>query len=188
MNWVQALTVGDRIALANLAFTVITTIAVLCLAYIALGQTARPKIAVRLHSPKRGGCRIDQSQLFVFEVVNVGHWYGSPIAVDVTLFVNFSPQFELIELRFGSVQELVNTDVRVGKCGMPYLKAHGLKLSRSETGEEVHVLVRTPRSPGKYRVRATAYSANDAHFTKDFIVRCAEGSKRAIREGPACGT
>jgi len=172
LEFLKQMTMGDKIALISLIFTVITTVCVLFLAYAALGQTARPNIAVRLLSPARNHCPTGETHLFVFDVVNLGHWYGSPIAVDVTVFFNFSPEFELRELRYGSTQEHVNTKVKTGKAAMRYLKAEGLKISRHETGEEVHVLADTPKTPGDYRMRVSAYSANDASFSRDFEIRC----------------
>lgn len=172
VDLLNQLTTGDKIALVSLLFTVITTVCVLVLAYAALAQTARPNITVRLISPARNRCPAGETQLFVFEIVNVGHWYGSPIAVDVTVFFNFSREFELRELRYGSTQESVNTKIRTGKGGTRYLKAAGLKISKREPGEQVHILAETPKAPGDYRLRVSAYSANDASFSTDFDIRC----------------
>ena len=172
LDLLKQMTIGDKIALISLIFTVITTVCVLVLAYSALAQTARPNITVKLLSPARNQCPTGETYLFVFDIVNLGHWYGSPIAVDVTVFFNFSPEFEPRELRYGSTQEHVNTKVRTGKRGMRYLKAEGLKISRHEQGEQVHILVGTPKAPGDYRMRVSAYSANDASFSKDLDIRC----------------
>lgn len=172
LELLKQMTTGDKIALISLIFTVITTVCVLFLAYAALAQTARPNIAVKLRSPARNQCRTGETHVFVFDIVNLGHWYGSPIAVDVTVFFNFSPEFELRELRYGSAQEQVNAKVKTGKGGMRYLKAEGLKISRHETGEEVHVLAETPKAPGDYRLRVSAYSANAASFSGAFEIRC----------------
>lgn len=62
--------------------------------------------------------------------------------------------------------------MKAGKGGMRYLKAEGLKLSRHETGEDIHILTTTPKEPGEYRVRVTAYSVNDASFSNAFRVAC----------------
>lgn len=170
---------GDRIALISLLFTVITTICVLFLAYAALAQTARPNVTVRMLSPDSLIC--GTATAVVFELVNVGHWYGSPIAVDLTVYFNFPAEFELRELRYGSVQEHVNTEVKSGVGGMCYLKAKGLKISHHEKGEEVHILARGPQTPGRYCVRVTGYSSNDAGFSKEFRLswRAAAGAGTA---------
>jgi hypothetical protein len=166
------MTTGDKIALISLIFTVITTGCVLFLAYAALAQTARPKITVQLLSPAGGQCLTETNEVFVFQVVNVGRWYGSPMAVDVTVYCNFPEAFSLRELRYGSMQEHSNTRVKAGKGGMRYLKAEGLKLSRRESGEMIHIQTTTPKDPGEYRIRVTGYSANDASFFRVFRIAC----------------
>ena len=166
------MTMGDTIALVGLIFTVITTVCVLLLAYVALAQTARPNIKVKLLSPVDGQCPTESNVEFIFGVVNVGHWYGSPIAVDVTVYCNFPARFGPQEMRYGSIQEHLNTNVKAGKGGMRYLKAEGLKLSRHEEGEQINILATTPKERGEYRIRVTAYSSNDASFSKTFTVSC----------------
>jgi hypothetical protein len=172
LDLLKQMSIGDRIALISLIFTVVTTACVLFLAYAALAQTARPNITVKLLSPALNQCLTDEAHLFVFDVVNIGHWYGSPIAVDVTVFFNFSPEFELREIRYGSTQEHVNTKVKTGKAAMRYLKAEGLKISRHEPGEKVHIMAVTPKAPGDYRLRVSGYSANDASFSQEFEIYC----------------
>ncbi len=161
---------GDKIALISLVFTVVTTIGVIFLAYAALAQAARPNITARLLSTDRLQC--DMESTHVFELINLGHWYGSPMAVDVTVYCDFPREFELRELRYGSIQEHANTEIKAGAGGTLYLKAKGLKLSRHDTGEEVHVIAKAPATPGDYRIRVTAYSSNDAHFSKEFVLTC----------------
>lgn len=161
---------SDRIAVVSLIFTLVTTICVLYLAYAALAHTARPHLTARLRSPARLQCGTES--LIVFEVVNIGHWFGSPMAVDVAVYCNFPPVFQLRELRYGSVQEHTNTEVKRGKRGANYLKAKGLMLSRHKDGEEIHVVAMSPSDPGTYTIGLTAYSSNDASFTKEFTVSC----------------
>jgi hypothetical protein len=115
---------GDKIALISLIFTVITTIGVIFLAYAALAQTARPNVTVQMRSPNLLQC--DAESIHVFEIINIGHWYGSPMAVDVTVYCDFPAEFELRESRHGSVQEHPITEVKAGAGGMYYLKAKGL--------------------------------------------------------------
>jgi hypothetical protein len=164
------LSTGDKIALISLIFTVITTVCVLFLTYAALAQTARPNITVRLLSPYYQQCGTEST--YIFEFVNIGHWYSSPIAVDLTAYCNFPSEFELLELRYGSVQENLNTEVKAGVGGVQYLKAKGLILSRHEKGEQVHLRAIAPKRPGNYRVRVTAYSSNDASLSVEFELSC----------------
>jgi hypothetical protein len=164
---------GDKIALISLVFTVITTVCVLFIAYATLSQTARPNITVRMLSPESLPC--DTEAMHVFEFLNIGRWYASPMAVDLTVYFNFPPAFELREVRYGSVQEHRSTEVKAGVGGMRYLKAKGLKLSRQEAGEQVHILATAPKKPGSYRIRISAYSSNDASLSKEFEVTCGSG-------------
>ena len=164
------MSLGDEIALISLAFTVVTTLCALFLAYAALTHTVRPNIKVRLASASEHGCGEDIT--LVFEFWNEGHWYGSPTAVDITAFCNFDPAFDLRELRYGSVQEYSDTNVREGVGNLKFLKARGLKLSRREASEQVHVRVITPKTPGRYKVWISAYSANDASLGMEFWINC----------------
>jgi hypothetical protein len=164
---------GDAIALVNLVFSVATTVCVLFLAYAALAHTARPNLTVRLRSQKRLEC--GTAATFIFELINLGHWYASPMAVDVTVYCNFPPEFGLHQLRYGSVQEHSTNEIKNGVGGMCYLRAKGIKLSKHEGGEEIHVLATTPRRPGSYRLRVSAYSANGASVANDFLVVCSSG-------------
>jgi hypothetical protein len=166
------MTTCDEIALVSLIFTVITTGGVLFLTYAALSQTARPNIKVQLLLPDGGQCLTEKDELFVFRVLNIGHWYGSPTAVDITVYCNFPDSFSPRELRYGSIQEHSNSRVKTGKDGMRYLKAEGLKISRHEGGEDIHVFTTTPKEPGEYQIRVTAYSANDASFSTEYTVVC----------------
>jgi hypothetical protein len=163
---------GDKVALISLIFTIVTTVCVLVLAYIALAQTARPNIGVRLVSPDPRRCLTGASEVFAFRILNVGHWYGSPTGIDLTVYCNFPPGFHLHELRYGSTQEHSNLRVKAGKGGMQYMKAEGIKIAHGEPGEEIHVLVTTPNDPGRYRIHVTGYSTNDASFTRRFTITC----------------
>lgn len=176
--WFADLSMSDRIALVTLVFTVITTVCVLFLAYAALAQTARPNLSVLMLSPRRLEC--NSVVRCVFEIRNVGHWYGSPIAVDVTVYCNFPPAFELQEILYGSVQELHSDEVEAGVGGMRYLKARGLEVSHREEGEEVHVITRAPLTAGRYQIRLTGYSPNDASFAREFEVDCFGGAPEVI--------
>src|SRR5262245_32339786 len=117
---------SDKIALVGLFFTVLTSVCAIFLAYAALRHTVRPNIILRMTSPKKLHCSSDC--MLVFEAVNVGHWYGSPMAVEVTVYCNFPSSFDLKEMRYGSVQQHQNTEVKFGKGGVRYLKARGIKL------------------------------------------------------------
>lgn len=158
----------DWIAAATLIFTMITTVCALYLSFVALRHSARPNIAVRMVSPS-SLCCAEESQL-VFEFGNVGHWYAKPMAINVVAFCNFDPQFELLEIAYGSVQAYKDTWVGVGKT--KYVKAKGLKLAFGDEWEAVHIRARTPVTPGNYRIRISAYSDNGASLVKEFRLSC----------------
>lgn len=120
------MSVSDWIAVASLILTIVSTVCVMFLSYAALRHTARPNVQVRRWSNERPRC--DEVDTHIFEIVNVGHWYGSPMAVDVVVFCDFPPVFQLEELLYGSVQEHRNTDVKRGKGGARYLKAKRTKV------------------------------------------------------------
>lgn len=160
----------DLVALGNLIFSLITTICALYLAYAALKHSARPNVKVAMLNANSQDCATVAR--FVFQFTNVGHWYAKPTAINVVAFFNFSPEFELIELRYGAAQEFKSTEVRVGVGKMKYLKAKGLKLTCGDEGEEVHVTAKFPEREGDYIIKVSAFSENDVSLKKEFKARC----------------
>jgi hypothetical protein len=158
------------IELASLAASIVTGLAALYIAYVALQHTARPNIDIRLIAPQR--IRRGEEVTIIFEVTNIGHWYAKPSAINVTIFFNFDPAFDLIESRYGSTQEFKDSEPQIGKGGMKYLKAKGLKLGYGHGGEQVHIIARAPAQRGDYRVRLSAYSENGASFGRDLSIGC----------------
>lgn len=161
----------DPIAIANLAFSMITSVCALYLSFAALQHSARPNIDVKMLSPKKN-LSCDSEDIIIFNFFNRGHWYAHPTAVDVVVFFNFNPKFELIECRHGSTQSYSNTNVKTGVGGMKYLKAKGLKLTYGEEGEEVHIQMKTPPEKGQYLVRISAFSDNGVSLKKEFKITC----------------
>lgn len=171
---------NDPIAIANLIFSIITSICALYLSFAALRHSAKPKVQVKMNSAKILTC--DCEQICVFDFINQGHWYARPTAIDVIVFCNFDPRFELIECLYGSTQSYSNTNVKLGVGKMKYLKAKGLKLTYGEEGEEVHVRVRTPTEPGKYLIRISAFSENGVSIKQEFKVTCKHENKNEATE------
>jgi hypothetical protein len=122
------LTGVDVISVANLVLAAVTMVCTLYLSYAALKHTAKPKIAVSMRAPSRLNC--GEQALFEFDFVNVGYWYASPMAINVVAYCNFDPRFELLEVRYGSDQSIINTETRIGVGGMKYMKAKGINLDR----------------------------------------------------------
>lgn len=177
----------DIISLANLLFTMITTVCALYLSLVALRHSALPRIDVRMVAPRAIECSTEHT--LIFEFGNVGHWYAKPMAVNVVVYCNFDPHFNPIEIAFGSVQAY--KDTWVGKGKMKYLKAQGIKLAYGEEWEAMHTRVVAPATPGDYLVRISAYSDNGASMVKEFRINCVATRETRIhaeqREGDAEG-
>ncbi len=161
----------DYISLANLILTFIVAVCALYLSFAALKHTARPNVEVRLINSSLLPC--GKTVTFIFGFSNIGHWYAKPMAINLVAFCNFDAAFELIELRYGSTQSFVNTDIKEGVGGMNYLKAKGLKLTYGEESEQVHIKAVVPKMKGRYKIRISAYSDNGVSFMKEFAVECA---------------
>jgi hypothetical protein len=161
---------SDKIALISLVVSSVTAMCAIFLSYEALVHSARPRLSLKMLTSSSLHCGVESTHIFAVE--NAGHWYASPMAVDVMVYCNFDPAFQLQRMRYGSIQEHVNTKVKSGVGDMKYLKAKGLKVSKREEGEHIHVVAIAPTLPGKYIIRLTASSANGASLTKEFPVTC----------------
>ncbi len=150
----------------------ITAICALYLSYVALQHSAKPKISIKMLSTQF--VKIEHEKVFRFQLINVGHWYAKPSAVDIMVFCNFDPAFDLKSIHYGSVQEYENTKVRKGVGGFNFLKAKGIKLGTGEEGEEVHVKLTTPKTKGTYSVRISALSEGGVSEKKEFKIKCVE--------------
>lgn len=159
---------SSNLEIAQLVFTIITTICALYLTYIGLIHAAKPKIKIKLLSSPKVIC--SEEVLLIFECLNVGYWYAKPMAVNLTIYCNFDLQFKLIELLYGSTQSYKDLDAKVGVGNMQYLKAKGIKLSYGEEGEQFHVRAIMPEIAGKYRIRISAFSENGASFKKMYYL------------------
>lgn len=161
---------SDILTIINTVLTGITALCALYLAYAALKHSATPNIRIRMLNDKIFHCK--QRVFFIFECTNIGYWYAKPTALNVIVFCNFAPEFELLELRYGSNQAYTDLDAKIGVGRMTYLKAKGLKLTHGEEGEAIHVKAITPEKAGKYKIRVSAYSDNGVSYRQEFIVVC----------------
>jgi hypothetical protein len=169
----------DPIALANLVISTLTAVSAIFIAFLALRHTAKPKIDVLLLNSKDDVLDCGSEVMFIFEVYNVGYWYAAAPALNITLYCNFDPAFDPVELRYGSIQEYLNKHVRVGKGGLKYIRAKGLKLSQRGEAEKVYVRSFVPKQPGRYRIKATAFSDEGTGVTKEYRVKCDSWSLRS---------
>jgi hypothetical protein len=158
----------DVIAVATLVSSTLTAVAAIYITFIALQQTARPEIDIHMKGnlifPSATEC------IFVFELVNIGHWYASPAAIDINVWPNFDSAFVLRECRYGSTQKRLNAHVRFGKDGVTFVRAKEIKLGYKGETEEFHIVGTTPDSPGRYQIKVTAISENGAACRRVFSI------------------
>jgi hypothetical protein len=150
----------------NACVAFITAICATYLAYMALKHSAKPRAIVIFEEPFALNC--NETGLLKFKFKNIGHWYAQPMIVNMTVFINFDEYFEPIEIRFGSIQEIIESNVRIGKGNMKFLKAKGIKLGYNEYHEEVHVLTKAPEKIGSYKIKVDAYSDNGLDLSQNF--------------------
>ena len=155
--------------LINIGLSLITAISASYLAYAALKHSARPHAKVHLNEPKL--LYAGATDLFKFSFQNAGHWYSKPMIVNMTTYINFDTNFEPFFIQYGSTQEIKDENVRIGKGKMKFLKAKGIKLSYGEDDEEIHVKAKNPSTPGRYKIKISAYSENGLSLTKHFEVK-----------------
>jgi hypothetical protein len=108
----------------------------------------------------------------MFEISNVGHWYAAPPAINTMIYFNFDPEFQLIELKYGSIQELSSNDVKIGKRRMKYIRASQIKLPHYQDAEQVHVRVIAPTTAGRYTILVSAFSEDRVFLSNRFRVWC----------------
>lgn len=152
----------------NICLSLITALSALYLAYAALKHSARPHAKVHLKEPKYLYAGV--TDLFIFSFQNTGHWYSQPMVVNMTAYINFDASFEPLYIRYGSIQDIKNKKVKIGKGKMKYLKAKGIKLSYGEDDEQIFVCARNPLLPGKYKIKVSAYSENGLSLNTIFEV------------------
>ena len=150
---------SDEIALWSLAFTVVTTLSMLWLAYLGLKLAAKPKIRITPQVQRSAAdysLRAGQEALFVFHLKNVGVFYARPAAIGCVLHFNFGTAFEVKSAKYGAALEKTTSQVAVGKDGCKYVTADGICLYYEDPGEDVELAVVAPRDTGLYKVWVTA--------------------------------
>jgi hypothetical protein len=111
----------SNIELTNMVLTFIIALSATYLAYAALKHSARPNAKVILIEPDI--FYTNETVLFKFSFKNAGHWYSKPMVVNMTVYINFDNRFELIFIKYGSIQHIEDTIVKIGKGKMKYMKA-----------------------------------------------------------------
>jgi hypothetical protein len=76
----------DIIGLADLAVASVTAVAASYLAFAALKNSAKPRFRVAwLRSSQETLRTTGDDDVFIFDVINIGHWYAKPPARDISL-------------------------------------------------------------------------------------------------------
>ena len=154
----------------NLILSIITTFAALFLSYIALKHTAKPRIEIQLLNDLPLKC--GSKSTIKFYIKNMGYFYAKPMVINLEVFFNFSVEFNLDKILYGSILEKSSNRVRTGAGNMVYIMADGIMLAHKESGEEVHIKTKVPKIPDKYLIKVTAFSENGVSFTKDYHIKC----------------
>jgi hypothetical protein len=149
--------------------SVVLSLMAVAISYMALVYTAKPRVVVELvdNQPLHAG----QEHDLQFRVK-----MGSRIkkaAADLRIYVNFVPQVEPINARYGSALELETTHVRTGKGPSRYVVVTGIRISRLEPipYEDFVVRARMPNVSGTHKGWVTIFaygSADDcgvSHFS-----------------------
>jgi hypothetical protein len=157
--------------LADFVVSSITAVCALYISFVSMRQSAKPLGAVRL--VKKPGFSAGSDLELHFNFTNRGRWYAKPPIVNLEVFVNFDPAFQLSRIRYGSILELENREVRTGKGGFSYLKASGLKIPYRGGAEPVAVDLRCPAAPGIYTIKIDAFSENGAAIKRTWKVKVA---------------
>ena len=157
---------NDIITNLTFGFTLISTLCLMYISYKALVHTAKPRIRIKLLNEKR--LASNNKVNFKFHIQNIGHWYGTPIARDITVFCNFSSEFKLNRINYGSRLEDSEVRFKKGKLNMKYYEISGIYVGKAEEGEYFTVETQTPRKPGNYKIRLESFSENGVSYVKGF--------------------
>lgn len=154
---------------ASFVVSSVTAICALYIAYVSLAHSAKPAGSVRLVGRPQFVAGEEAELKFAF--INRGHWYAKPPIVELNAWMNFDPSFDLLKVRYGSALELWDDNVRIGKGGLKFLKAKGMKISHGGGEEPVSVTLRCPATPGRYLVKVDAFSDNGAAIRGRWVIR-----------------
>jgi hypothetical protein len=142
-------------------FEIISTAILGYIAYLTLTFTAKPKIRIYYEGDtKTNRLRlITNTQVCLnFRLKNIGHWHSKPAATNVTLSLNFDPQFNLTLAKYGANLENQTNHVSIGKNLMKNFCVGGIILTAREPEEYVQVELVTPKYEGTYKTIIAALS------------------------------
>ena len=165
------------IELGNLIVSAITAIAATYLALTALKHGAKPRLLVVCRHGCTNPMRTSSSDPhFIFDVVNIGHWYAKPPAHDIIVEFWCSSVFARIALLKGGrggVEQAVDTAPSSPGPQMMVKSLPFTLYARESTKFAIHVQW-YPYSVGRGVIRIRAYSANGAWITEEFKFRYEE--------------
>lgn len=155
--------------IANFALSSVTAMAALYIAFVALRHTAKPKLRVTW---QRGSQLplTPQDTNFIFDVFNVGHWYGKPTAKEVVIEFDFPEIFGRVELRCGSsAAEVTDFSPLEGGVGRRMIKSPAFTLHAYE-GARFVVTAKWIGMPmnGNSNITIRAVSHDGAALIEDF--------------------
>jgi hypothetical protein len=155
---------NEMIELANLVVSAITAIAATYLALAALKHGAKPRLLVLC----RHGCsepmRTSSDRHFIFDVINLGHWYAKPPAHDIIVEFWCSSVFArigLLNVSRREIEEAVDTAPSSPGRQMT-VKSLPITLYAGERTKFALQVQWYPFTVGRGVVHIRAYSANGA--------------------------
>lgn len=162
-----------NLEIANFIVGIAILCALLYLSYLALQFTAKPKIKIDFKGEQDTGktqFRPIQKAVLEFTLQNIGHWYAKPVAIDNTFYFKFDPQFQLKNVRYGSMLENQNNNSSIGKEGKKYFKIKEQYLLCNEPAQQILIEVIMPSAQKTYSVSVFGKSSQSDHGAKFFEV------------------
>lgn len=162
----------EIVGVANLVVSTVTAVAAVYLALAALKHTAKPRIIVVRHRPSDHPLRIRSGfdDIFIFDVINVGHWYAKPPARDISIEFQcpwFFKKAELFKGGVGGVLEACaaggSSDSQITLASRPFTIFAGEKAKFA-----IEVQWTGFRIQGNGVIVVKAHSSNGATYFHDF--------------------
>jgi hypothetical protein len=164
---------ADIIGVANLIVSTVTAIAATYIALTALKHSAKPCITVVWQRPSPGtlDAGSGDDDWFIFDVINLGHWYAKPPAHDIVAeFRDDHPVFTRMELFKGGVGGPSQAFDTASSSPGPALVLRSLPFTLY-AGEQAKFGVKVEwfkRMSGGGSIVVKAHSANGATYFHNF--------------------
>ena len=160
---------GDVISIANLVVSSVTAGAATYLAYLALQNSAKPRIDIIWQRPSLGQLRPGHDDNFIFDVFNVGRWYSKPIARDIVIEFECDWYFSVARLLCGGVGGVLEAEDRSeGSASRLVLRSRPFTLYAGENAKFAIEVSWFDRVEGNGSIGVKALSSNGAEYFGDF--------------------